>query len=436
LERIVVANPNQPEANNTNDTAGGPFLGPSKPIVTLALAAILATVSWYGLSRIKREYPPHWARLLIENPVSESASIDLQRALTQISDDVGPKLGSKVPLAEFVQSDGSRIHIVLVEGQFFDRSIEPQETWRNLGQSLLLVSSVDERRSSIGNLSSPTTTGCEIPDDVAGQEATQQLGSASINECRGIYSSRFHIHRLARMSVIVEASGTDDPPCWTRYGISAREGDYETCVSNAVASGLSDLFQEVSKERSVDALIVPQIATGTGKLTKRAFYNKLLVETLVPQLNQRFYIPPTIYLQVWRGDPDKRWPETKVAIAGALSSAVKNWDFKEHKRPDSEWLTVTGVAIGCCLVALALACGARSDIFLGLLPILSPLRPLLVVSWIAVAVGLVSVFKVFFGLFPAELNPYVQLGAGILSAFLSGPISRAQDTVKNLLKKN
>jgi hypothetical protein len=238
------------------------------------------------------------------------------------------------------------------------------------------------------------------------------------------------------MSVIVEASATDDPPCWTQYGISGADKDYQACVSNALANGLSDLFQQMATESSVDGVIIPPIATGTGKLTKLAFYNRLLVDTLVPQLNQQSYVPPTMYLQVWHEDPDKRWPETRIAIAAALSMAIGHWNKVDHKRPDSEWLTVMGVAIGCCLVALAFACGVRSGIVAGLVPMFAPPQPLLIICWIAIAVGLVSVFKVFFSLFPADLNPYAQLGAGVLSAVLSGPITRAQDTVKGLLKQS
>ncbi len=396
----------------------------------LALAVILALVAAYGLSRIQREYPSDWARILPQVSAPESPAIDLQRALQQISDGDGPKAGSRLPLAQFVQSDGSRILVVLVEGQFFDRSIEPREVWRTLGRDLILVSSVDERRSSTGNLSSPVTAGCAIPTE----EFSQQLGSTSINECQGVYRKEFHIHAVARMSAVVEASNADQSPCWARYGISGREADYQTCISNAVASGLGDLFSGVHARQSVDAIILPAIATGTGKLSKAAFYNKLLVDTLVPQLNRDYYIPGTIYLQVWRGDPDKRWPETEIAIAGAVAAAVTTWNFRsEHKAPDSEWLSLTGVAIGSCLMLLILTVGVRFGILSDLLPVVSPFRPVFVVSWISAAVGLVSVFKAVFGFFPAHLNPYLQVAAGALAAFLCDPMTRADDAIRRML---
>jgi hypothetical protein len=395
------------------------------------MAVVLAVVAAYGLLKIHREYPARWARILPQSSASESPAIDLQRALHQIEDADGPKVGSRLPLAEFVQSDGSLIRVLLVEGQFFDRSIEPRRIWQALGRNVTLVSSVDEHRSSTGNLSNPVTAGCAIPEE----EFIQQLGSTSITECHGIYREKFHIHDLARMSVVVGASNAEQSPCWEHYGLSGQE-NYQLCISNALGSGLQNLFSEIDRRRYIDAMVLPAIATGTGKLSKAAFYNKLLVETLVPQLKDSdHYIPRTIYLQVWHGDPDKRWPETKIAIAGAVANAVERWDFRsEHKVPDSEWLSVTGVAIGSCFMLIALAAGVRVGFVSNLLPIVSPFRPLLVLSWVAAAIGLVSVFKLFFGFLPVHFSPYWQVAAGALAAPLCEPMARADDAVKGLFK--
>src|SRR5262249_46190970 len=135
------------------------------------------------------------------------------------------------------------------------------------------------------------------------------------------------------------------------------------------------------------------------------------------------------------GDPDKRWPETQIAIAGAVATAVTTWNFRsEHKSPDSEWLSLTGVAIGSCLMLVALAFGVEFVDLSHLLPVVSPFRPLLAVSWISAAVGLVSVFKALFGFLPAQLNPYLQVAAGALAAFLYGPMTRADDAIKKIFK--
>jgi hypothetical protein len=399
----------------------------------LGLAALLAVIAVYGICRIQHEYPSHWARVLPQVATHESPQIDLQKALQQISDAKGPKTGASLLLAEFVQSNGQRVRVVLVEGEMFDRSIEPREVWHTLGHDMLLVSSVDERRSGVGSLSSPTTAGCAI---VAEERITQELGTTSIDACKWVYRDSFHITRLARLSAIVES--TLDPsqaPCWARYGIAAPEGDYQTCVGNAVSSGLGSLFSQIHDLRSVDAIVLPAIGTSAGKLSKAGFYNKLLPEILVGQLKWDYYIPPTIYLQVRRLDPDNRWLETQIAIAGAVANAVMTWDVNsEHKSPDSEWLSLTGVAIGSCLMLIALACGARFRILANLLPVVAQARPLMIISWLSAAVGLVSVFKAFVAFFPGHFNPYLQVAAGVLTALLCGPLLRAGQAVDEALK--
>jgi hypothetical protein len=119
----------------------------------VGLATILACVAVLGLLRAIREHPAHWARVMPKVALSESPQIDLEKALQAVGDQDGPKSGTKVPLAEFVQGNGRRINVVLIEGQFFNTVIEPRGVWRNLGSSMLLVSSVDENRSSKGDLS-------------------------------------------------------------------------------------------------------------------------------------------------------------------------------------------------------------------------------------------------------------------------------------------
>src|SRR5205814_1916433 len=110
----------------------------------LGLSAILAVVAVIGLMRAVREHPANWARVLQRTSMSESPEIDLEKALKSAGDDLGPKQGAKVPLAEFVQSNGRRIRVILIEGQFFDTIIQPSNIWRMLGNHILLISSVDE----------------------------------------------------------------------------------------------------------------------------------------------------------------------------------------------------------------------------------------------------------------------------------------------------
>lgn len=395
----------------------------------LVVSAILIAVSGFGLWRIGQEYPRTWATMLPHTADAEGPAIDLQTAMVAVSEadpSVGPdvpKAYLRLPLAEFVQRNGRRVQVVLVQGEFFDAAIEPREVWRSVGQHVLLVSSVDENRSEMGPLSGPLAKGCDARSAAPIQ---QGLGATPIVRCKGPYNDAFHVDWLARMSVVIEQS--IDPTkaaCWTKYGIGGAEGDYQACLTLAVHDGLENLFRGAHEKDDLDAMVVPAIGTGVGKLSKAAFYNQFF-ETLVAKLDQDRRLPPTIYLQVRRADPDRRWPETRIAIAGALATAVQTWNDAEHKHGDSEWVTLTGVCAGSALLLLALAFRARTRLLLGLEDVLSRPRPLVVVAWIAGSVGLVSMLKAATSFLPPTFEPYPQLIAGFVAALICAPLMRAK----------
>ena len=209
----------------------GGYANRMRRIGLLGLSVILAVVAVIGLMRAVREHPANWARALQRTPMSESPEIDLEKALKSAGDHLGPKQGATVPLAEFVQGNGRRIRVILIEGQFFDTIIQPSNISRNLGNHILLISSVDENRSSKGDLSGPITKGCSLPID----DVTQQLGRASITQCKGAYRDGGNIEWVGRLSPIVETlPNAEVRPCWERYGLNNPETDYQTCVSNAL----------------------------------------------------------------------------------------------------------------------------------------------------------------------------------------------------------
>lgn len=321
----------------------------------------------------------------------------------------------------------------MVEGQFFDQSIEPRNVWRDLGESMLLLSSVDERRANIGEFNHAATAGCGIKQE---SRSFQEIGTTSIDPCNDIYRKSFHIRWLARLSAIVETSGDSArQPCWNSYGIAVAEGDYQACVSNAVSDGLKSLFSEMRRKQPIDALVMPAVGTGIGKLSKAGFYNKFLGEVLIEELKKPYDVTSKIYLQVRRGETPNRWPETRVAIAHAVSAAATKWDFdSEHKSPDSEWLSLTGVAIGCCMILVFLAFGRPLKIVSDIAPLIDHPNPLIFVAWISAAVGLVTMFKSVVEFFPATSSPYLQVVVGILTAFLCGPLIRATDDFNKSIK--
>jgi len=402
-----------------------------------ALTALpLVIVVVIGVMRVHREFPAEWSSVIPQQANSESKQIDLQRALKNASDEEGPKSGIQLPLARFVQTGGSVTTVYLVQGQFYAEAIEPHNVWRQLGRNVLLVSSVDQDRSDIGPSSGPIAHGCSV----SLSDIQLQLGQASIIPCSGSYESGGHVKWVGVVTpVIWAAESSEVHPCWRRYGITSDAG-YQACISNAVTDSLQDLFTQMrnNRFRDVDAVVIPAIGTGVGGLSKASFYQTLLASILVDELKRGHRLPQTIVLQVPRGDTPNTWPETESAISTALAKSVAVWAFQtEHKNSDSEWLSLIGVAIGGSLV-----------LTLDLLDISVPLLadsvevftkgngPLILLMWTSTAVGLVSMFKSLISLFPAELNLFVQIGAGFLAALFCGSLLRANRTVEDTLKQS
>ncbi|WP_303544691.1 hypothetical protein [Sphingomonas natans] len=397
---------------------------------------LLFAIGWYGLWRLSIEYPPHWATVIPYSQLAESPRLALDKALEAMVDKSGRVgSGSQAVLAKFLTIDGKAVTLVAAEAQFYDRSIEPHDVWTKRGKDLLLVSSVDERMSTMGRLAEAHSAGCAIAHE---PDTTQALGEASIAPCRGIYGSRFGVSNLARLSVIVDSNpGSENQPCWVKFGISLSENGYQDCVRTALASSLESLFRQLADGRHVtNAIVFPAVATGAGGLSKAAFYKELVENALVSGIGHGGLPSMTLYLQVDRYDRPEAWLETRVAIAGAVTAAVSKWETSDHQIPSSEWLSLTGVALAGGVILLAYASGVGRILIAAGLGNGVGATPLLLVAWLAAAVGIASTFKAFVSLLPTSYGPYVQIAAGAVAATLAGPLTRAADNIKDSLKES
>ena len=402
-------------------------------IILTALPLVL--VITIGFRRVHREFPRQWSSAIRQTANSESTQLDLQRALESASDENGPKSGVQLPLARFVQTDGPDITLYVVEGEFFGGAVEPRNTWARLGRNVLLVSSFDQNRSGLGPSSEPIAQGCSIPLS----DVQLQLGQASIVPCHGSYETGGHIKWVGVVTPIIwSAQSSEVHPCWARYGITSDAG-YQGCVSNAVTDSLQDLFTQLHSDRfrDIDAVVIPAIGTGVGGLSKASFYQTLLTNTLVDELKRGHRLPQKLILQVRRGEIPNTWPETQLAISTTLSKSIAIWAFQtEHKNTDSEWLSLIGVAIGGCLVLISFFFGFSVPIIADNVEVFTKGNAfLMLLMWTSTAVGIVSMFKSSISLFPTELNPYVQIGAGLVAALFCGTLLRARGAVEKALTR-
>jgi hypothetical protein len=399
-----------------------------------AIAALpLLVVVGIGAIKLVGEYPRSWATVI---PTAESPQLAVQRALDAITDNGTPLAGKNVPLARYVQTDGRKSDVSLVEGDFFPTVIQPSNTWSKVVKRHgLLVGSFDEKRTGKGPLSEAITVGCSVHES----DITLQLGKASILPCKGPYHSGGHFDWVAVLTPVTWNSDSREMEmraCWERYGLAGNDGK-TACAARAVKDSLSDLFDELqeSKYNNVDTVVIPAIGTGIGQLTKANFYHTLFIDVLVDDLGKGKLIPEHIGLEVTRFEDPNKWPDTKAAVSREIGSSVNAWKYDfEHKHGDSEWLSLFGVACGG-LVALVIGAFARPTSWLmESVDILTGKKQILkVILWASIAVGAVSLFKSFFSLFPAGLNPYAQIAAGFFAAMFVGPLLRMNDLVQNAL---
>lgn len=402
--------------------------------LALISAVLLFVIGGYGLWRLSIEYPRHWAVVVPFGPNSDSPRLALDQQLqNMVEKNSRVRSGAQARLATFLAKDGATITLVAADGQFYGASIEPHDVWSTRGKDVLLVSSVDEHRSTRGALAEAHTAGCALASK---PEAAQSLGDASITPCAGVYGSRFGISRIARLSVIVDENpGSENQPCWMKFGIALSESGYQDCVRKALATSFSGLFAQIARNPDrTRAIIFPAVATGAGGLSKAAFYEELLPNALVTAIGKGGLPSMTIYLQVNRYDPADRWLETRVAMAGAVTNAVENWEEAKHDVPSSEWLTLTGVALTSGVILFAIGLGAERVVATAGLDAGGSVSPILLVAWLAAAVGIASTFKAFVSLAPTAWGPYAQIAAGAVAAILAGPLTRAADKIKESLK--
>jgi hypothetical protein len=323
----------------------------------------------------------------------------------------------------------------LIEGQFYDQVIEPRNIWRQIGMDGLIVSSVDQNRSDQGPSSGPIAHGCTI----GVSDIKLQLGQASIVPCSGPYELGGHFKWVGVVTpVIWSAPSSETHPCWERYGITSDAG-YQARMSDAVTDSLQDLFTRLQDDqfKEVDAIIIPAIATGVGGLSKASFYQILLTNIVVEELKRDHRLPQSIVLQVSGSETPNRWPETIMAISTSVARSANIWQYQtEHKSGDSEWLSLLGVAIGGLLALILSAFTNAVPSVTESVELFTQGNVILrVLLWASVAVGVVSVFKSLISLFPSEMNPYVQIGAGVLAALFCGQLVRASGALEESLKR-
>jgi hypothetical protein len=365
------------------------------------------------------------------------------RSLKGATDDVGSASpAAVVHLATFRADNGKEVEIFVAEGEFTRDGIEPSGLWSNAVRgSTLLVNSVDEimSRGSPESISYHIGYGCRIDPS---PEHLLQVGEVRIQRCRGPYHEDLTVSWVANAALIVYRSAGGRGHCtpyWQPAG-ELSDGDYSACLTTHLRVALNQVFerlQDLPRRQTPETVILPALATGTGRYPKAAFY-KLFAEQLGQELRRpsEQYIPTRIVLQVRRGNDAADWDETIYAISGSIGDVVDGWR-SGHSR---EELRSLGGLLGIfstltMLGGVAFFRFRASPSFDHHLSLLrdGPVA-LVLLAWVFAALGLLTPISLLIDNLVTYRNPVAPILSGVLTVLVYGVVYRATETYRDRVK--
>jgi len=393
-------------------------------------AFILISTSVLGAIRSYRTFPRKWGTLTVPNLPAGHLNTDRSRvwqALAQVTAKAGNSDDSEVAtddalvkLAELTAANGKKVTITLVQGQFLEDEISPANSWMSLGHNLVLVNSVDQSQSTDRRTVDKTAMAYNANQGcgVSGKQMPLEPGQTFLHECKGSYS-KDGIRWLDNLAIVTYSAKGTEVPCVNKYAIN--DDKYEDCVRHNLATGLQAVFADAKAAHpSPDGIIFPAVATGHGKLRKRAFYD-LLNERILAELknsqpgSSQSDLPANIYLRVnSKSDEDTQknsaeWVDTRISLAQGIPQLVQDWERAEHP-PAIDWRSITGVsgALGILLFAVAVR---GPGTILGLNSSLLEQYPtwFVVIGWLFASLGIVKTFEPLTTLIPSVYGAWPQV---------------------------
>jgi hypothetical protein len=393
--------------------------------------AVLSCLCILGLIKVRRTHPSQWATLLIaEQGQSESNADRLRRALNGITDSNDQVAsGAKLPLMILHTETGATVDLTVIEGEYGEQSIMPEESWRNLGKNLLLINSVDSEQSTEGidptALAPHLNHGC----GVQGKQPSLNMGEGDLHPCQGDYQAAAGIKWLENLAIVIYEQQGKKPACYNDLAIGKAE-QYHTCIVASLTKGLATLFDNVrAKGAHPDGIIFPPLATGHGLLATADFYqhlaNRISLELHRSDSSsaglKRFALPPHIYLQVRAKDSAEKWFDTRMAISNTVLQLLDTWNTARHSPALDGWSAMAGVS-GCLAVVLAAVYLFSSSVNWLDLRLLAVLPEwLVIVAWFIAGLGVTRLFDAVGGFVPFEKGNVVEVVLGAVAVLLLLP---------------
>ena len=334
--------------------------------------------------------------------------------------------GLRVPLAWFRTHEGRVIRLYLQEISF---NAERPMGWPSPSEGrTAIVNSVDEQHSISGGVSRPILLGC----DLTGLEGTSlSLGAVRSVPCSGSYG-RLGISELRNVAIVTFA-----PDPRSRRSPCFDQDDANACLTRYLQLSLRGALEyRAPGAQQVEHIIVPELGTGTGGLSKDVFYDAIFgtLSAALAADDRRRAIPTNIYLQVWSGDVVGRYTDTEDAVRSRLTAIVEGWRAQAHPPESNQWLRMAGIAGSLAALMVAALLSPRiASRFPNVTALVAEPSLLRTVAWLVISFGLAEgVTK----LLPvaSTTQGLAELLVGLVIVPLSAPLASALGRVDADLK--
>ena len=258
------------------------------------------------------------------------------------------KPGAQVKVAELRRTDGTSMSFIVAEGSFNASTIEPSQVWQPLlGKKTIIVSSADEKLRNDGGISKQIGSGCNIQEP----KSTLATGAIIFSPCEGNYKDAFPNIESVASAIIKAWNGSGVKPACDLPSDIESEKTYSKCIQVAIESALQKLLAS-DEVRRVDALVLPELGTGTAQLEKGLFYQSVmnsLEKCLILTKGCEHVIPARIIFTVWAGDSKKdAWSQSRLELARSLEGLANDWHIpyeqaKQEAKEDTKYPRYLGV---------------------------------------------------------------------------------------------
>lgn len=339
------------------------------------------------------------------------------------------RAGLRIPIVWFRTPENRVIRVTLREMSFEDDRIDGFRIPPD--QRAAIVSSVDQKVYVSSGSSGPILQGCALTR-LDGRAMLP--GSIDVMPCQGVYS-KLGIASIINVAIVTFSNDQlDVPPCFSQLYEQQGDKGYQECMLEQLRSGIGSIIAAKEGGNAFDLLILPELTTGHGGLSKRQFYATLfsLLANKLSDATARKQLPSEIVLQVWHQDRPGSFLQTIDGIRREIDGSVEAFSKIDHPARSISWLRLAGIAGGLSLAISGMLIFPRLQaVFPALQSLASAPTATSLLAWIVICFGLADSLYGLAGSATPPWEEYTQLGLGVLIVPIAAPVIKALKSVQD-----